>query len=310
MSQCNFFWASCSNHCSAALDLGADVEQPFDCLIVQNRQAMQSMRRSMDWTLEDNMVDGCYSEPHSQVAEEAKPHLYKQERKRPIPVRRRLSRTHQALLGRAIPGCVCREWKCGGLCPPTPHSIGNPPTALHVCCCCQINWWDVVQRVQMSVSIWGALHLYSMDGWALATIDRWALAIATKLAKACQYLWNVDKEKENFAARNFDQIQNRFGLSGGRICNCVTTATQYCYELRKWRSPLFHRTNGHWALIVIICIAAIPSLFLTCVHIFAHQKIFLPLFLTFVYIFTLSSGQRFPTAERRCSAALFCDKEL
>jgi len=52
-----FLWASCSNHCLAALDLGADVEQPFDCLIVQNRQAMQSMGRSMDWTLKDNMVD-------------------------------------------------------------------------------------------------------------------------------------------------------------------------------------------------------------------------------------------------------------
>jgi len=49
-----------SNHCLAALDLGAGVEQPFDCLIVQNRQAKQSMRRSMDWTLEDNMVDGLF----------------------------------------------------------------------------------------------------------------------------------------------------------------------------------------------------------------------------------------------------------
>jgi len=44
----------------AALDLGADVEQPLDCLIVQNRQAVQSMRRSMDWTLEDNMVNGLF----------------------------------------------------------------------------------------------------------------------------------------------------------------------------------------------------------------------------------------------------------
>jgi len=48
------------NHCQAALDLGAGVEQPFDCLIVQNRQAVQYMRRSMDWTLEDNMVDGLF----------------------------------------------------------------------------------------------------------------------------------------------------------------------------------------------------------------------------------------------------------
>ena len=41
----------------AALDLGAGDEQPFDCLIVQNRQAMQSMGISMYWTLEGNMVD-------------------------------------------------------------------------------------------------------------------------------------------------------------------------------------------------------------------------------------------------------------
>ena len=45
----------------------------------------------------------CSSGPHSQVAEEAITHLYKQERKRPAPVRRRLSRT-QVLLGRVIPG--------------------------------------------------------------------------------------------------------------------------------------------------------------------------------------------------------------
>jgi len=44
----------------AALDLGAGVEQPLDCLIVHNRQAMQYMRRSMEWTLEDNMVDDLF----------------------------------------------------------------------------------------------------------------------------------------------------------------------------------------------------------------------------------------------------------
>jgi len=44
----------------AALDLGTGVEQPFGCLIIQNRQAVQSMGRSMDWTLEDDMVDGLF----------------------------------------------------------------------------------------------------------------------------------------------------------------------------------------------------------------------------------------------------------
>jgi len=76
----------------AALDFGAGDEQPFRCLIVQNRQAVQSVGRLKDWTLDDDMVDGL-------------PHLYKQERKRPTPVWRRLSRT-QAFLGRVIPG-VC-----------------------------------------------------------------------------------------------------------------------------------------------------------------------------------------------------------
>jgi len=45
-------------------------------------------------------------------------------------------------------GCWCRGWKDGVSwgCPTTPHSIGDPPTAPHVCCCCQMNWW-VVRRV-------------------------------------------------------------------------------------------------------------------------------------------------------------------
>jgi len=38
----------------------ADVEQPFDCLIVQNIQAIQAMGRSSDWTFENIMVDGLF----------------------------------------------------------------------------------------------------------------------------------------------------------------------------------------------------------------------------------------------------------
>jgi len=47
-------------NCLATPDLGAGVEQPFDCLIFQNSQAEQSMSRSMDWTFEDNMVNGLF----------------------------------------------------------------------------------------------------------------------------------------------------------------------------------------------------------------------------------------------------------
>jgi len=87
------------------------------------------------WRTTWSMV--CSSAPHSLATEEATLHLYKQERKRPTPVLRRLSRT-QALLGKFAPGVLyrCRGLKCGVLrvCLPTPHSIGNPPSAPHVCC--------------------------------------------------------------------------------------------------------------------------------------------------------------------------------
>ena len=64
---------------------------------------------------------------------------------RPTPVPRRLSRT-QAVLGIIIPGGCwhrCRGWKCGVLwgCPRIPHSIGDPLSAPHLSCHCQINWW-------------------------------------------------------------------------------------------------------------------------------------------------------------------------
>jgi len=77
-----------SNHCLASLDLGADAEQPFDCLIFQKRQAMQSMKRSVDWTLEDNMVDGLFC---ATLTGRRRGHT-------PFVIR-----TH-AVLGRAIPG--------------------------------------------------------------------------------------------------------------------------------------------------------------------------------------------------------------
>jgi len=47
-------------HCLTALALGAGVEWPIDCLIIQNRQVVQSMTRSMDWTLEDSIVDDLF----------------------------------------------------------------------------------------------------------------------------------------------------------------------------------------------------------------------------------------------------------
>ena len=53
----SFVWASSFIHCLAELDFGAGIEQPFGCIIVQNHQAVQ---RSIDWALEDDMLDGLF----------------------------------------------------------------------------------------------------------------------------------------------------------------------------------------------------------------------------------------------------------
>jgi len=67
-------------------------------------------------------------------------------------------------------GCRCQELKCRVLwgCPPTSHSIDDPPTVSHVCCCCQKNWWVAVWQVKTGVLIWGDMHLHSMDGRVLS----------------------------------------------------------------------------------------------------------------------------------------------
>ena len=126
------------------------------------------MGRSVDWTLEDNMVDGllfCATlagrrgghTPFVQAGAETSDTGAEAVEPDPGP-------SWEGHSGEG--GYRCRELKCGVLwgCPSTPHSIGNPPTAPHVCCCCQMNWWVVVRRVQMGVSIWGAVHLHSLEG--------------------------------------------------------------------------------------------------------------------------------------------------
>ena len=84
-------------HCYAARDTGVDVEKPFDHLVIQNRQAMRSMGRSMDWTLKDKLVNCLFLCTTLTFRKRDHTRFCMQERKRPTPVQRRLSRTHAVL---------------------------------------------------------------------------------------------------------------------------------------------------------------------------------------------------------------------
>ena len=111
------------------------------------------------------------SATHSQATEEAIPHLFKQERKRPIPVRRLFIRT-PALLERVIPGgCV-------------PVSGIKVRSIVELSAHSAFHWWSThcatrmlllseklmscCAAIQMGVSIGGAVQLHPMDGWALS----------------------------------------------------------------------------------------------------------------------------------------------
>ena len=133
---------------------------------------MQSMGRSMDWTLKDDMVDGLF---FCATLTGRRPYPICTSRTGNVPHRCGGGWAGPRLfLGESFRVCVyqCLELKCGVLWgwPPTLHSIDDPPTAPHVSCC-QKNWWVAVRRVQMGVSIWDAVHLHSMDGWALSGAD-------------------------------------------------------------------------------------------------------------------------------------------
>jgi len=124
----SFVWARSFTYCLAVLDFGE---------VLSNHSVVPSSRTVRtcspwggrwigQWKTTSSTVGP--SAPYSQSAEEAIPHLYKQERKRPTPMRRRLSRT-QAFLGRVIRvgAWRCLESKCGDLwgCPLTPRFIND-----------------------------------------------------------------------------------------------------------------------------------------------------------------------------------------
>jgi len=90
----------------------------------------------MDWTLEDNMGDGLGRRvghtPFVQTGVET-----------PDSGTEAVKTGTKLFFGGSLPlgGCPCRGCKYGVLwgCPLTPHSIGDPPSAPHVYCCCQVN---------------------------------------------------------------------------------------------------------------------------------------------------------------------------
>jgi len=86
-------------HCLAELNLRAGVEQSFNCLIIQNHQAVQFMGTWMGWTFED-MVDGLFFCITLKAAEGVISYLCKQEWKHLTLVQRQISH----VLGKAFPG--------------------------------------------------------------------------------------------------------------------------------------------------------------------------------------------------------------
>ena len=111
----------------------------------------------------------CSSAPHSQAAE-AMPHLYKQEWKRnpsAEAVKSDSGSSWEGHSGEWVPVSVMKMRSLVGLSAHSAFHWWSVQLAPHMLCC-QMNWWVVVRRVQMDVSIWDAVLLHSMDGWTLS----------------------------------------------------------------------------------------------------------------------------------------------
>jgi len=125
----------------AALFLGEGVELLFNCLIIENRQAVQSMWRSMDWTLEENMVDGLFlcttltgrrggHTPFVQAGVETSDTGVEAVKSNPYCS----WKDHSPRIGASVPD---ENTESRGVV--QPRRIRDPPNVAHVCCCCQIN---------------------------------------------------------------------------------------------------------------------------------------------------------------------------
>ena len=153
-----------SINCYAALDLGSGVGQPFNRLIVQNRQ--QSIKRSMDWTLDDSffyaMLTGRRRDhtPLGQAGLEA-------------------SDTGTEAV-KPDPGCSweCHSMKVGAGDESSEYrEVVQPPRL-------PFHWWSAQSAAHMlllsdeimsccgastnGVSIWDAVHSQPVDRWTLS----------------------------------------------------------------------------------------------------------------------------------------------
>jgi len=97
----------------------------------------------MDWTLEDDMVDGLFfcatltgrrgvHTPFVQARAETSD--TSAEAVKPDP-----GSSWEGHSWGDVPVSGMKVRSLVGF-PPTPHSIDDPPTAPHVCCCCQRSW--------------------------------------------------------------------------------------------------------------------------------------------------------------------------
>jgi len=115
----------------AALDLGAGVQQPFDCLIVQNRQAVQSMRRSMDSTLENNLVGlFCVTLTGRRGGHTSLVQARAETPDTGVETVKDPGSSWESHSGGWVAGVGDENAVLWG-CPPNPHSIGDPPSAPH-----------------------------------------------------------------------------------------------------------------------------------------------------------------------------------
>ena len=123
--------------------------------------AVQSMRRSMDWTVEDNTVDGLFSCATLTRAEEVIPHLYKQPDTGVEAVKPDPGSSWEGHSGGVEGGCENAE-SCRVVRTLRVPFVIRPVRRMYVVV---VRWTDeLLCGGHKWDSIWGAAHLHSMDG--------------------------------------------------------------------------------------------------------------------------------------------------